>query len=110
MRCFLILCEGFKWSRPEVYEAELYFKDKEVEELREEIRLLKKHSFGCERLTSVKLWEHYTGINQHMFELITLLCESLPITYYGDLHIRALQFKDQVLLTLMKLLVEQHVY
>lgn len=100
---FFILFVAGKWSRPEVYKSELYFKNKEIEELKMEISLLKKQPFTYRRITTDKLCEHYTGLSRQMFELIVVLCELLPVEYYQGKPVHALLFEDKVLLTLMKL-------
>lgn len=99
---FTFSTEG-KWLRPEVYESELYFKIKEIEELKKEITSPKNHPFSHKQLTTDKLCEHYTGIDRKMFDFLVVLCETLPLKYYHGKPLHALPFTDEVLLTLINL-------
>lgn len=89
---------------PEFYEAELYCKQREIEELQKEMSKLKLRSFGYFVIDgNEKLCTHYTGISLDAFRMIKDMCGLLPIKYYENKPVKSLEFEDQLLMLLMKL-------
>lgn len=89
---------------PLVYEADIQLKETEIENLKKEIEKLIAQPFGfCRLANSDELCEHYTGVSLRVFDLLVQLCKLIPIVYYKNQQVTRLPFKDQVLMTLMKL-------
>ena len=91
---------------PAVYEAEIYLLQKEIESLKIETQRLTKHPFGYFSLKEDDgLCSYYTGLHINVFllleEVCVTVCAQLPS--YDGKNIEILNFKDQLLLVLMKL-------
>jgi len=84
-------------------QAEMYFLQKEIEDLKEEKIFLKNHPFGYHSLESDnKLFEFYCGISKSMFDIIDL-CSKVNFSYYYGWNVEKFCLKDQILMTFIKL-------
>jgi len=85
-------------------QAEMYFLQKEIENMKKEKLFLKNHPFGYHSLESDnKLFEFYCGISKSMFLIIVDLCSKVNFSYYYSWNVEKFCLKDQILMTLIKL-------
>ncbi|KAL5238863.1 hypothetical protein ACI65C_006273 [Semiaphis heraclei] len=84
--------------------VEIYFLQKENEDLKKQTSFLKRHPFGYHSLESDdKMYEFYCGISKAMFDIIVDLCSKVSINYYYGWVVEKFSLKDQILMTFIKL-------
>ena len=88
---------------PEFYEADIYFKNKEIEKLQEEIRRLTIQPFGFFQIKRNEDCLHYTGLCIEMFNVIKDVTSRVQLQYYKNSPVQRVLYEDQLLLAMMKL-------
>jgi len=84
--------------------VECYFLKRENEDLKKEVKSLKKHPFGYHSISkNEKMFHYYTGLNEEMFEIIVTLCSNVTFSYYLGWNVTCFSLNDQILMTLIKL-------
>jgi hypothetical protein len=86
------------------HETEKYLLEKEIQNLKEEVRCLKVQNFGFFAIeNNDKKCLFYTGLHVKVFKVLEELCSTIKFEYYDKKRVEKISLTDQILLTLIKL-------
>lgn len=87
-----------------VADSEIYFLNQTIENLKIENKWLKNQIFGYHSICENEdIFIFYTGISKDMFDIIVDLSEVVEFEYYNGWKVECFSFKDEILLTFIKL-------